>query len=213
MNSITQARQDILQVGKSLFDRGLTCGSSANISVRVEEGFLITPTNSCIGFLHADQLSLLSHDGTLISGEKASKEFILHQAFYDNNPSANAVIHLHSSWSTAVSCLQDINDDDAVTALTPYLIMRLGAIGAVPYFPPGDQKLAAAISSKAQKHAGILMANHGPIVCGKDLWSTMYAIEELEESCKLMLLMMDKPTRQLSSQDCDLLSQRFAGKF
>ena len=109
--------------------------------------------------------------------------------------------------------MDGLNYDDVVTSYTPYLIMRLGAIGMVPYFPPGDKTLAAAISDKAQQHAAILMANHGPIVSGKDLWSTMYAIEELEESCRLMMMLQDKSANKLSEQDCNTLVARFSGKF
>lgn len=213
MSTLIQAREDIVRVGKSIFDRGLTCGSSANISIRVAQGYLMTPTNSCIGFLDPEQLSLVNQDGQIIDGPAPSKEFILHQAFYQQRPNANAVIHLHSTYSTAVSCFKNLSANDAVTPYTPYLIMRLGAIGVVPYFPPGDQQLAEAVWSKAHKHSGLLMANHGPIVSGNDIWSTMYAIEELEESCKLMVLLGDKPTSTLSQPDCEELKKRFAGKF
>lgn len=210
--AIEQAKQDIINVGKSIFDRGLTCGSSANISVKTDDGCVVTPTNSCIGFLNPDTLSVIDQHGKLISGDKPSKEFILHDAFYQQRPDTNAVIHLHSSYATAVSCFDGIDTHDAVTPYTPYLIMRLGEICLVPYFPPGDAKLADAVAEKASNYAGILMANHGPIVAGENLWSTMYAIEELEESCKMMVLLKQHKTRTLSEEQRQTLKDRFKKK-
>ncbi|MFC3120142.1 3-oxo-tetronate 4-phosphate decarboxylase [Agaribacter flavus] len=207
--TIEQAKKDIIDVGKSIFDRGLTCGSSANISVKIQDGYVVTPTNSCIGFLKPDTLSVLDSDGKLVSGDKPSKEFILHEAFYQQRPDANSVIHLHSSYATAVSCFDKLDENDVVTPYTPYLIMRLGAICLIPYFPPGDTLLADAVAQKAANYAGILMANHGPIVAGNNLWSTMYAIEELEESCKMMVLLQQHQTRQLSPADRQTLIDKF----
>lgn len=209
MTTLAEARQQMVTLGKSMFDRGLTPGASANISIKVAEGYLMTPTGSCIGFLQADKLSLLDKTGNLLDGDKPSKEFILHQAMYDKRPDAGAIIHLHSTWCTALSCLADLDPDDAVPPLTPYLIMRLGQIGLVPYFPPGAQELADAVRLKAVNHAGILMANHGPIVAGKDLLTAMYNMEELEESAKLMLLLQDKKINPLSEADRHELLTRY----
>ncbi|MEO0793849.1 MAG: 3-oxo-tetronate 4-phosphate decarboxylase [Verrucomicrobiota bacterium] len=210
MTAESEARQQLVTIGKSLFDRGLTPGASANISIRIAEGFLMTPTGSCLGFLEADRLSLLDPSGNWMSGDKPSKEFILHQAIYDQRPDDHAVVHLHSTWSTALSCLANLNPEDVIPPLTPYLIMRLGRIVLVPYFAPGSQELAAAVREKAGEHAGILMANHGPIVAGKDLTTAMYNIEEFEESAKLMLLLKDRKTRQLSDQEYQELLTRYA---
>ncbi|WP_016956554.1 3-oxo-tetronate 4-phosphate decarboxylase [Catenovulum agarivorans] len=209
MTPLALAREQMVTLGKSMFDRGLTPGASANISIKVEEGFLMTPTGSCIGFLNAETLSLLDENGNLISGDKPSKEFILHKAIYDQRPDAGAVIHLHSTWSTALSCKADLNPDDVIPPLTPYLIMRLGRIGLVPYFPPGAAELGAAVREKAADHAGILMANHGPIVAGKDLITAMFNMEELEESAKLMLLLEGKNVNPLAESDRQELLARF----
>ncbi|EWH08829.1 aldolase [Catenovulum agarivorans DS-2] len=209
MTPLALAREQMVTLGKSMFDRGLTPGASANISIKVEEGFLMTPTGSCIGFLDAETLSLLDENGNLISGDKPSKEFILHKAMYDQRPDAGAVIHLHSTWSTALSCKADLNPDDVIPPLTPYLIMRLGRIGLVPYFPPGAAELGAAVREKAAAHAGILMANHGPIVSGKDLITAMFNMEELEESAKLMLLLEGKNVNPLAESDRQELLARF----
>lgn len=206
--SDTQGRDELMKYGKSLFERRLTSGASANISVRTESGFLISPTNSCIGFLDRQTLSQLDGSGEWIAGDKPSKEFALHKAFYDQRPEANAVIHLHSTYATALSCL-DLPEESLFPPLTPYLIIRLGQVAIVPYFAPGDDQLAHAIREKAANSTGVLMANHGPIVCGKDFATTMYAIEEMEESAKITLLLNSLTTRQISVQDVRDLMIRY----
>ncbi|MCL6416106.1 aldolase [Aestuariirhabdus sp. Z084] len=208
MYSETEGRQELVRVGRSLFERGLTRGASANISVRLESGFLITPTNSCIGFLEADKLSLLDYRGEWVSGERPSKEFILHRAFYDQRSDAGAVIHLHSPYSTALSCL-DVPDEHLFPPLTPYLLIRLGQVKRVPYFAPGDERLAAAVARVAGQTAGVLMANHGPIVAGTDLNSAMYAIEELEESARITLLLNNQPVNLIPESEVEALRIRY----
>ncbi|TBR45131.1 aldolase [Marinomonas agarivorans] len=198
----------MLLYGESMFIRGLTGGASANISVRTETGFIITPTNSCIGFLDPERLSVLDEQGEWVSGDKPSKEFALHKAFYDERPDANAVIHLHSTYSTALSCL-DVEEDKLFAPLTPYLYIRLGQVARVPYFEPGDLSLAKAVQAVAGKTAGVLMANHGPIVAGDDLAKAMYGIEELEEAAKITLLLDGKKVNPIPPEGIQTLLARY----
>ncbi|MEM7404902.1 MAG: 3-oxo-tetronate 4-phosphate decarboxylase, partial [Pseudomonadota bacterium] len=173
-------REQICLFGQSLFDRGLTSGSSGNISARVDDGWLLTPTNSCMGRLDPARISKLDSEGRLLSGDPPSKEAFLHAAVYDERPADGAIVHLHSTHSVAVSCLPDVNPDDVLPPLTAYYVMRVGSLPLVPYYPPGDLELANAVRGLAGKHSAVLLANHGPVVAGKTLDAAVYAMEELE---------------------------------
>ncbi|MEM7254854.1 MAG: 3-oxo-tetronate 4-phosphate decarboxylase [Pseudomonadota bacterium] len=212
MLSETEARERIVTLGRSMFERGLTPGSSANMSVRIADGWIITPTNSCFGFLEANSLSKMDREGNLVSGEKPSKEFTLHRAMYDQRPDDTTVIHLHSTYATLVSCMSGLDTQDMVTPLTPYLLMRLGRITLIPYFPPGDIRLADALREVADRHAGVLMANHGPIVSASSPEAAMFNMEELEESAKLMVLAKDLPVRAFTDADIQELKDRYGAR-
>ncbi|RDV29138.1 aldolase [Alteromonas aestuariivivens] len=203
------AKQKIVTYAKSIFDRGLTSGASANMSIRIAEGWVMTPTNTCFGFLEADELSVVSHDGTLLKGAPPSKEFRLHKAIYDQRPDDTCVIHLHSTHATALSCLPCDDVTNCVPCYTPYLTMRLGAIAMVPYFAPGDDKLAEAVGAIAASHPGIIMANHGPIVSAPDVEKCVYGMEELEESCKIALMLQGKPANRLLDSEIQELINKF----
>ena len=205
--SATESRQRelIVDFGKSLFERGLTAGSSGNLSVRLSDGWLLTPTNASLGRLDPAQLSKLDWDGNLISGAPPSKEAFLHRAMYEERGSAGAIVHLHSTHSAAVSCMCGLNHDDCIPPLTPYFVMKVGRLPLVPYHRPGDPALAGAIGAMARKHSAVLLANHGPVVSGSSLEAAVYAAEELEETAKLFLLLRDVPTRPLdAAQIADL---------
>ncbi|MCX7294597.1 3-oxo-tetronate 4-phosphate decarboxylase [Janthinobacterium sp.] len=198
-------REQIVDFGKSLFERGLTAGSSGNLSVRLSDGWLLTPTNASLGRLDPAQLSKLDWDGNLISGAPPSKEAFLHRAMYEERGSAGAIVHLHSTHSAAVSCMCGLNHDDCIPPLTPYFVMKVGRLPLVPYHRPGDPALAGAIGAMARKHSAVLLANHGPVVSGSSLEAAVYAAEELEETAKLFLLLRDVPTRPLdAAQIADL---------
>jgi len=185
----TKLREEICTLGKSMFDRGLTVGSSGNISVRIENDWLMTPTNSCLGRLDPAKLSKVAAQGNLISGDKQTKESFLHLSMYAERPSAGAIVHLHSTHSVAVSCLADVDPKQPIPPITAYYVMKIGNLVLLPYYAPGDMTLANAVKEVAGKHHAILLANHGPIVAGKDLESAVYATEELEETAKLYLLL------------------------
>jgi ribulose-5-phosphate 4-epimerase/fuculose-1-phosphate aldolase len=185
----SQLREQIVLQGKSIFQRGLTAGSSGNISVRLDDGWLLTPTNSCLGKLDPAKISKLDWEGNLLDGDPPSKEHFLHNAVYRQRTSSHAVVHLHSTHSVAVSCLPDINPENVIPPLTAYYVMRVGTLPLIPYFRPGDPKLGEAIGQLAGKHSSVLLANHGPVVAGTSLEAAVYAIEELEETAKLYLLL------------------------
>ena len=202
-------REQIVDFGKSLFERGLTAGSSGNLSVRLSDGWLLTPTNASLGRLDPAQLSKLDWDGNLISGAPPSKEAFLHRAMYEERGSAGAIVHLHSTHSAAVSCMCGLNHDDCIPPLTPYFVMKVGRLPLVPYHRPGDPALAGAIGAMARKHSAVLLANHGPVVSGTSLEAAVYAAEELEETAKLFLLLRDVPTRPLDAEQIADLKHTF----
>ena len=200
MNEIKK-RDLIVQMAKSLFDRGLTFGSSGNISVRMEDGWLMTPTGCSMGNIEPEKISKLDVNGNLISGDPPTKESFLHLAMYEKRPQDSAVVHLHSTHSVAVSCLDEINPKNVLPPITAYYVMRIGTLPLIPYFPPGDIKLAKVVREMASEHHAVLLANHGPVVSGKSLQDAVYATEELEETAKLFLLLQGHKTRFLNSSE------------
>ena len=208
MNEST-LREHICECGKSLYDRGLATGSSGNISVRLDDGWLLTPTNACLGKLDPARLSKLDWQGNLISGDPASKEAFLHRAMYEERSGAGAIVHLHSTHSTAVSCMSGLNACDCIPPLTAYFVMKIGRLPLIPYHRPGDPKLGDAIRDVAARHHAVLLANHGPVVSGKDLEAALYATEELEETAKLFLLLCNTPVSVLNAAQIDELKSTF----
>ncbi len=202
-----QLREQIAKFGESLFQRGLTAGSSGNISVRLDDGWLLTPTNSCLGALDPAKISKLDWKGHLLAGDPPSKEHFFHHAVYQKRPASSAVVHLHSTHSVAVSCLPDVNPDNVIPPITAYYVMRVGTLPLVPYYRPGDKKLGDAISQLATKHSSVLLANHGPVVAGKSLEAAVYAMEELEETAKLYLLLYSHNPRCLNQTQIEELEK------
>jgi 3-dehydro-4-phosphotetronate decarboxylase len=197
--SDSKLRDEICRLGRSLFERGLTPGSSGNISARLPDGgYLVTPTNASLGSLDPAKLSRLGADGTLLSGDAPTKEVPLHTALYQTRSGAGAVVHLHSTHSVALSMLPEIDPRAALPPMTPYYLMRCGLTALVPYYRPGDPAVADAIKGLAGKYASVLLANHGPVVAGDTLEAAVYAIEELEETAKLYLLLRGLNPRHLS---------------
>jgi ribulose-5-phosphate 4-epimerase/fuculose-1-phosphate aldolase len=205
-----QLREQISVLGKSLYDRGLAHGAAGNISVKLADGWLMTPTNSCMGRLDPARISRLDAGGRLLSGDTPSKETFLHIAMYRERASAAAVVHLHSAHAVAVSCLAELDPLDVFPPITAYAIMQVGKLALVPYFPPGDESLAAAVGGLAGKHHAVLLANHGPVVAGTSLDAAVNAIEELEQTAKLMLSLRDSKVRHLSPEQVAELNRRFA---
>ena len=202
-------REQIAEVGASLYERGLAHGSAGNISVRLDDGWLMTPTNSCLGRLDPARISRLDAEGRLLSGDKPSKETFLHIAMYRER-SAGAVVHLHSVHAVAISCLADVNAEDVFPPITAYAIMQVGKLALAPYYPPGDESLAEAVRKLAGRHHAILLANHGPVVAGTSLDAAVNAIEELEQTAKLVLLLRGQALRLLTPEQVAELNRRFS---
>jgi len=205
----SKLREEICLLGKSMFDRGLTVGSSGNISVRTDDGWLMTPTNSCLGRLDPATLSKVDAKGNLLSGDKQTKESFLHLSVYGQRPTAGAIVHLHSTHSVAVSCLADVDPQQPIPPITAYYVMKIGNLVLLPYYAPGDMTLANAVKEVAGKHHAILLANHGPIVAGKDLESAVYATEELEETARLYLLLRGNRLNILTSEQVAELHRKW----
>lgn len=197
----TRLRDRIAQVGRSVFDRRLTFGSTGNISVRLEDGrLLMTPTNASLGDLDPATLSLLDGEGNLLGGAKPTKEAFLHRCMYCERADAGAVVHLHSTHSVAASILADVDPESVLPPLTAYYVMRVGTLPLVPYYAPGDAELARAVQRLAGRHHALLLANHGPVVAGRTLADAQYATEELEETARLYLMLRGLPIRPLTPE-------------
>jgi ribulose-5-phosphate 4-epimerase/fuculose-1-phosphate aldolase len=198
--SESRLREEIAELGRMMHDLGLSHGSTGNISARLDDGWLLTPTNSRLGRLDPARIAKLDDEGRHLGGDKPSKEAFLHQSVYEMRPGAGAIVHLHSTHSVAISCLADIDPEDVLPPLTAYYIMRIGRLPLIPYFPPGDRRLAGAVRDVAARHPAVLLANHGPVVAGKDLDAAAGAIEELEATARLFLLLRGEATRPLSQE-------------
>ncbi len=202
------AREAICRLGRSMFARGLTFGSSGNISARLDDGWLMTPTNVAMGDLDPARLSRLDGEGRLVDGDPPTKEAFLHRVMYEGRADSGAVVHLHSTHSVAVSVLEDVDPEDVLPPITAYYVMRVGRLPLVPYFPPGDTRLAEAVRPLVGRHHAILLANHGPVVAGTSLAAAAAAIEELEETAKLHLLLRGHRTRPLTPAQVEELRGR-----
>ena len=208
--SESRLREEIVRAGASLFNRGLTHGSTGNISVALPDGgWLMTPTGSSLGTLDPARLSKLDASGKLVDGDKPTKEAFLHTTMYGARPGSGAVVHLHSTHSVAVSCLDGIDHSNCLPPITAYYAMRIGRLPLVPYYPPGDETLATAVGALAGKHHAVLLANHGPVVAGTSLSAAQDAIEELEETAKLFLMLRGERLRLLTHEQVAELERRF----
>ncbi|MHC5350685.1 3-oxo-tetronate 4-phosphate decarboxylase [Pseudomonas sp. A46] len=213
MSRETQLREDITRIGRSLHTRGLSPGSSGNISARLEDGWLLTPTNACLGELDPADIAKLDWEGRQLAGKPASKEAFLHRAMYRGREAAGAIVHLHCTHSTAVSCLDCLDSRSCLPPLTPYFVMRVGRLPLIPYHRPGDPLLGDAIKGLAGQHSAVLLANHGPVVSGTSLEAASHAIEELEETAKLFLLLRQQPVRLLDEAQIEELRQVFDARW
>lgn len=209
MSTEAKLREEICLLGRSIFDRGLTHGSTGNLSAKADDGWLVTPTGSSLGRLDPARLAKLDWQGRPIAGDPPSKEAFLHLAMYQERPANGAVVHLHATHSVAVSVLEEVDPRDVLPPLTAYYAMRIGTLPLVPYYPPGDMTLADAVRGLASKHHAVLLANHGPVVAGSSLAAAADAIEELEASAKLYLLVRGQKLRLLTDEQVADLRRRY----
>lgn len=203
-------REEICFFGRSLFERGLTCGASGNISARTPDGgLLVTPTGVSLGRLDPASLSRFDAEGRLIDGPAPTKEMPLHAAFYDTRSQAGAVVHLHSSHSVAVSMLPGIDPLNVFRPLTAYSVMRLGKVQLLPFFCPGDPGMGEALRSLGGRRSSVLLANHGPVVAARDLEAAVHAVEEIEETARLTLLTHGRHAVELTPEQVQTVVTRF----
>jgi len=208
--SEAKLREHICLLAKSLFDRGLTHGSTGNISSRTEDGgLLVSPTGTSFGRLDPGRLSRFDANAHLVDGDQPTKEMPLHSAFYDTRSTAGAVVHLHSCHSVALSLTPDCNEDSFLPPLTPYAIMQLGHVKLLPFFVPGDPAMGDAVRGLAGKHSAVMLANHGPVVAGKTVEAACNAIEELEATARLALVMRGIPTQSLTADQISKVVEKF----
>ena len=201
-----ELREALVLHGRSLYERGYAHGSSGNLSARLPDGLLITPTNSCLGRLDPARISKVDSTGKLVVGDPPSKEAFLHLAMYQERPGAQSIVHLHCTHCVAVSCLKDFAGLPPITA---YYVMRIRQLALVPYYRPGDRALAEAVRAQAKKHHALLLANHGPVVAGKSVEDAVYNAEELEETARLFLLLEGRTARFLDRAQIADLEQHF----
>lgn len=211
MSKESAGREALCRTAHSLYARGLTHGSTGNLSLRVDDGWLMSPTGASLGELDPARLSFLGADGRHVSGDKPTKESFLHLAMYQQRPGSGAVVHLHSTHSVAISLLPELDPADLLPPLTAYYVMRIGALPLVPYYPPGDTALADAVRAVAGKHHAMLLANHGPVVAGSSLAAATDAIEELEATSRLYLLLRGERLRVLTADQVAELRRRYPG--
>ncbi len=208
--SDTKLRERICALAKSMFERGLTHGSTGNISARTEDGgLLVSPTGTSFGRLDPGRLSQFDAKGVLVAGDKPTKEMPLHTAFYDTRSSAGAVVHLHSCHSVALSMIPGANSDDFLPPLTPYAIMKLGKVTLLPFFLPGDPAMGEAVRGLAGKRSAVMLANHGPVVAGKDVEAACNAIEELEDTARLAMMLRGVNAIALNDDQISALVTKF----
>jgi 3-dehydro-4-phosphotetronate decarboxylase len=207
--SEAKLREEISRVARSIFDRGLTHGSTGNVSAKLDDGWLLTPTGSSLGSLDPARISKLDWNGTLLSGDPPSKESFLHLGMYQRRQTLGAVVHLHSTYSVAVSVLDDVDPEDVLPPLTAYYVMRVGKLPLVPYFAPGDIALADAVREYAARHHALLLSNHGPVVGGTSLAAATDAIEELEATARLYLMLRGENVRLLTMDEMAELRRKY----
>lgn len=210
MSAEARLRETMCDLARSMFERGLTGGSTGNISARTEDGgLLVSPTGTSFGRLDPARLSRFDADGRLVDGDKPTKEMPLHSAFYETRNATGAVVHLHSCHAVAWSLMPEADADNFLPPLTPYAIMKLGKVKLLPFFVPGDPAMGEAVRGLAGKRSAVMLANHGPVVAGKDVEAACNAIEELEDTARLAILMRGIPARRLTDAQIDRVVTEF----
>ncbi|RJL16490.1 aldolase [Paracoccus siganidrum] len=206
MSEEARLRERICTLARSMFERGLTHGSTGNISARTADGgLLVSPTGTSFGRLDPGRLSRFDAAGRQIGGDKPTKEMPLHGAFYQTRGRTAAVVHLHSCHSVALSALPDADPEDFLPPITPYAFMQLGRVRLLPYFRPGDPAIGEAVRGLAGRRSAVMLANHGPVVAGLDLEGACNAIEELEATARLALLLRGTTPNLLTPAQVDEL--------
>lgn len=202
-------REEICRIGESLYRRGYTVGTAGNISARLDDGFLITPTDACLGFLEASRLAKLDAKGEQVSGDRASKTILLHRAIYKARPDAGGVVHTHSTNLVALTMLPDVNAADVLPPITPYHVMKVGHVPMIPYRRPGDPEVIDLVLAHAPRVRAVLLERLGPVVWNESVSSACFALEELEETAKLWLMLRNHPPAGLDAAQIEEIKRAF----
>jgi ribulose-5-phosphate 4-epimerase/fuculose-1-phosphate aldolase len=205
-------REEICDVGRSLYSRGYTVGSAGNISARLEDGWLITPTDACLGRLEPALIAKVNRAGEWISGAKPSKTLALHRQVYDRNPEVGGVVHTHSTHLVALTLAGVWQQDNILPPLTPYQVMKVGPIPLIGYERPGSPNVANQVALLANSVRGVMLERLGPVVWESSVAKASYALEELEETARLWLMSQPKPA-PLDPAALEELRQTFAAKW
>lgn len=214
-------RDEIVRVGRSLFERGYVHATAGNISVRLEgdAGYLITPTDACLGFLQPDRLAHVAPDGTQLAGDRASKTLALHRRIYDADPEARCIIHTHGTHLVALTLAGVWSDHDILPPLTPYYVMKVGHVPLIPYHRPGDPAAAARVAERIEQSRArgmpiraVMMDRLGPNVWHESPAAAMAVLEELEETARLWLMTHPKP-QPLTEDRIDELRSHFGARW
>nr|BFD41669.1 aldolase [Pseudomonas sp. FFPRI_1] len=193
MSRESALREEICDVGRSLYQRGYTVGSAGNISARLDDGWLITPTDVCLGRLDPAAIAKVNLAGEWVSGDKPSKTLALHRQVYDRNPGVGGVVHTHSTHLVALTLAGVWRDDDILPPLTPYQVMKVGHIPLIGYQRPGSPKVAEQVALLANRVRGVMLERLGPVVWESSVSKASYALEELEETARLWLMSQPRP--------------------
>jgi ribulose-5-phosphate 4-epimerase/fuculose-1-phosphate aldolase len=204
-----RVREEICRIGESLYRRGYTVGTAGNISARLDDGFLITPTDACLGFLEASRLAKLDARGEQVGGDRASKTILLHRAIYNARPDAGGVVHTHSTNLVALTMLPDVNRADVLPPITPYHVMKVGHVPMIPYRRPGDPEVIDLVMGHAPRVRAVLLERLGPVVWNDSVSNACFALEELEETAKLWLMLRANPPAGLDAGRIEEIRQTF----
>ena len=206
-------REEICRVGASLYARGYVHATAGNISVRTDDGYLITPTDACLGHLDPAKLALVNAAGEQVSGDKASKTLTLHRRIYQSDAQARCVIHTHSTHLVALTLAGVWSEDDIMPPITPYFVMKVGHVPLIPYHRPGDPAVGALVAARIHVMQArgtplraVMLDRLGPNVWHQTPAQASAVLEELEETARLYLL--TRPAA-LTSTQLDELSTHF----
>lgn len=202
-------REEICRIGESLYRRGYTVGTAGNISARLDDGFLITPTDACLGFLEAARLAKLDAAGEQVGGDRASKTIQLHRAIYDARPDTSGIVHTHSTSLVALTMLPDVDRADVLPPITPYFVMKVGHVPMIPYRRPGDPEVIDLVLAHAPKVRAVLLERLGPVVWSDSVSSACFALEELEETARLWLTLRAHPPAALDAGRIEEIKRTF----
>jgi ribulose-5-phosphate 4-epimerase/fuculose-1-phosphate aldolase len=202
-------RLALSEAGRSFHARGYAIGSAGNLSVRLDDGYLVTPTNASLGRLDPARLSKLALDWSHVSGDRPTKEVAMHRAFYETRAGTEAVVHLHSTHAAALSFMKDLPEIDPIPVFSPYFVMRVGHLPVLPYFRPGSDDIGNAIRRLEGRFRSVLLRNHGPVNAGASLEAAVGGAEELEETAKIFLLLGKERLNLLSDADITDLKTAF----